>query len=265
MTEPLWTPPPGRFAESAYTRWLEWLARERGLHFHGYRDVWLWSTTEIEQFWESLHHFFELRATPHRAVLEDRTMPGARWFPGAHLNYAEHVFRNARVYSGGADHVAPRRAAHEPALLWQSELHPLATVTWSELEADVASVATSLGELGVRRGDRVCALLPNGPHAVIAFLACASIGAVWTCCSPDFGADGVTLRFGQVAPKVLIGVDGYSYNGRRIDTRGTVAALQDALPSLEHTVLVPWLDADAALPGTIAWQELLGHDVALRF
>jgi acetoacetyl-CoA synthetase len=259
MTQPTWTPPAERFAESAYTRWLGWLARERGLHFRDYREVWRWSTTEIEQFWESLLHFFELRATPHRAVLEDRTMTGARWFPGAHLNYAEHALRHSR------DAAVPQRIRDEPAIIWQSELHPLTTVTWSELEADVASVAASLTSMGVQRGDRVCALLPNGPHAVIAFLACAGIGAVWSCCSPDFGAEGVTLRFGQLAPKVLIGVDGYSYGGRRIDTRGTVAALRDALPSVQHTVLVPWLDADAALPGTVPWQELLGRDVALHF
>jgi len=245
---PLWVPPA---RETAFDRWREFVHRTRGVELHDYDDAWRWSVNEIEPFWESLLEFFDIRATPHRAVLNSRAMPGARWFDGAELNYAEQALR----HDGGA----------APALLYRSENAPLSSVSWNELRAQVASVAAALRALGVVRGDRVCAYLPNTPHAVIAFLACASIGAVWSSCAPEFGTDGVVERFAQLEPRVLLAVDGYTYAGRRYERRGAVQQLQRALPSVQHTILVPYLDADAVLPGTSSWHELLQHDVALRF
>ncbi|HEU4456651.1 MAG TPA: AMP-binding protein, partial [Longimicrobium sp.] len=177
------------------------MERERGIGFADYRAAWEWSTAEIEAFWASLWDFFQIRAArPYDAVLDGRTMPGARWFPGAALNYAEHALRHAD--------------AHGPAIIHQSELRPLAEIGWDELRRQVASVAAWLREMGVECGDRVAAYLPNIPEAVVAFLACASIGAVWSSCSPDFGAASVIDRFRQIEPKVLIAADGYAYAGK---------------------------------------------------
>jgi acetoacetyl-CoA synthetase len=248
----LWTPSAEQTRGSGFARYLAWLARERGLAFAGYADAWAWSTTEIEAFWGSLRDFFGIRTSAqHAAVLETRTMPGARWFPGARLSYADHALRH------GDD--------GQPAILFQSELRPLAEIGWGELRRQVASVAASLREMGVERGDRVAAYLPNVPEAVIAFLACASIGAVWSSSSPDFGAESVIERFRQVDPKVLIAADGYAYAGRPHDRRAVVARLMDALPSLARTVLVPYLEPAARMEGTRAWADLLGRDASLDF
>jgi acetoacetyl-CoA synthetase len=197
-----------------------------------------------------LWQFFGVRATrPYDTVLESRRMPGARWFPGAELNYAEHALREGDV--------AQRNS---PALVFQSETRPLTALARVELRAQVASVADALRELGVRRGDRVAALLPNIPEAVIAFLACASIGAVWSSCSPDFGTHGVLERFQQIEPVVLLASDGYVYNGRAHDRRAVVAELRDALTSVRHTILVPYLDPAAARASRMVnWPELLGR------
>jgi acetoacetyl-CoA synthetase len=248
----LWTPSPAQNRDSTFTRYLEWLARERGLRFTGYWDAWEWSTTEIEQFWGSLWDFFQLQAPrPYATVLEERRMPGARWFPGAELNYAEHAFR----------HAVPER----PALFFRSEIRPLTALGWEDLRGQVASVADALREMGVERGDRVAAYLPNIPEAVVAFLACASLGAVWSSCSPDFGTQGVIERFRQIEPKVLVAADGYSYAGKALDRRDTIVELQRSLPTLRHLVLVPYLDPAARVEGTRSWAELLGRDTALRF
>lgn len=247
----LWTPSAEAVRESGFARWLAWLERERGLRLGGYADAWAWSTTETEAFWGSLWDFFGIQASAsYTAVLEDRRMPGARWFPGARLNYAGHALRHADTGS--------------PAILFQSELRPLAAIGWGELRAQVASVAAALRGMGVGRGDRVAAYLPNLPEAVVAFLACASLGAVWTSCSPDFGAESVIDRFRQVEPKALIAVDGYAYAGRPHDRRAVVHRLMDALPSLAATVLVPYLDPAARMDGTRPWAELVGREAALE-
>lgn len=249
---PLWTPSAEQTHDSGFARYLAWLARERGRAFAGYADAWAWSTTEIEAFWGSLWDFFGIQSSaPYTTVLESRMMPGARWFPGARLNYAEHALRHA---DDGA-----------PAIIFQSEIRPRTEIGWNQVRAHVASVAASLRRMGVRRGDRVAAYLPNVPETVIAFLACASIGAVWTSSSPDFGAESVIERFGQVEPKVLIAVDGYAYAGKPRDRREVVARLMDALPSLAGTVLVPYLDPAARMEGTRPWAELLGRGASLEF
>ena len=154
-------------------------------------------------------------------------MPGAQWFVGAKLNYVEQVFRWNKLDT--------------PALKFQSEIRPLTEISWGELSQKVASVSTALRNMGVKCGDRVVAYLPNIPETIIAFLACASIGAVWSSCSPDFGFRSVTDRFRQIEPKVLFAVDGYQYGGKKFDCENTVATLQKSLPTLEHTILVPYL------------------------
>src|SRR5438093_16705 len=155
-------------------------------------------------------------------------MPGASWFEGAELSYAQHIFRGKRDT--------------DVAVLHASELRQLGELRWGELREQVASVAAGLRELGVERGDRVVAYLPNVPETLIAFLATASLGAVWSSCSPDFGAASVVDRFAQIEPKVLLCVDGYRYNGKDFDRMDTVAGLQREMPTLEHTVVLPYLD-----------------------
>ncbi|MEX2582766.1 MAG: acetoacetate--CoA ligase [Gemmatimonadota bacterium] len=248
---PIWTPSEGDVRDSVYTRYLEWLASERGLRFGSYAETWEWSTTELEAFWESIWDFFEIRShQPYTTVLEERRMPGARWFPGAELNYVEHVFRMA-----GSD---------RPALVYLSEDRPPAEMSWTEMERQVASLAASLREMGVERGDRVASYLPNVPAATIAFLATATIGAVWSSCSPDFGVRSVVERFQQIEPKVLFAVDGYRYGGKPHDRRAVVEDLRSALPSLRETVFLPYLDPSARLEGGLEWADLIGRDEPLR-
>jgi acetoacetyl-CoA synthetase len=248
----LWTPSEEWTRSSTFARYLEWLARERGLRFSGYREVWEWSTRDIEKFWASVWDFFEIRASqPYRTVLEERTMPGAKWFTGAELNYAEHSFRHAM--------------SDRPALYHQSEIRPLGEMSWAELHHAVASVAASLRAMGVGQGDRVAAYLPNVPEAVVAFLATASLGAVWSSCSPDFGARSVIERLQQIEPKVLIAVDGYRYAGKPHDRLAVVEELRRSLPTLEETVLLPYLDETATVEGARLWSDLLGREEPLHF
>ena len=206
-------------------RFLRRLEDERGLRFADYAELHRWSVTDLEGFWTFVRDFFGVRfATPADTVLESRTMPGARWFPGATLNYAEHALRGA----GAED--------HETAVVAHSQTREPTELTWGELREEVARARAGLRRLGVGRGDRVVAYLPNIPEAVVGFLAAASIGAVWSSCSPDFGAASVIDRFAQIEPKVLLAVDGYRYGGKDFDRRDTVAALQEAMPSLVASI-----------------------------
>ncbi|TAM75247.1 acetoacetate--CoA ligase [bacterium] len=247
----LWDPPAEFRAAANLTRYLHWLETHRDLHLGTYDELWQWSTERVEDFWTSLWEFFDVKAnTPYRSVLSSHAMPGAHWFEGTTLNYAEHVFRNATP-----DH---------PALLFQSERRALTEISWQELRREVAACAAALRGLGVKTGDRVVAYLPNIPHAVVAFLACASIGATWSSSSPDFGTPSVIDRFKQLDPTVLIAVDGYQYNGRRFDRADAVRSIREALPSLRFTIAVPYLnDNDAtyagstSIPGAIVWNDLL--------
>src|SRR5215213_7989110 len=201
----LWEPSE-EFKENVnITRYMRWLKEEKGLSFEDYSELWDWSVTETEKFWASIWEYFDVKASkPYEKVLASREMPGAEaeWFVGAELNYAEHVFRNAGV------------RPDEPAVVHQSELRPLGEVTWRELEEKVGALAAGLKELGVGRGDRVAAHVPNVPETLIAFLACASIGAIWSSTSPEFGFGAVLDRLAQVEPKVLFAVDGYRYGGK---------------------------------------------------
>jgi acetoacetyl-CoA synthetase len=235
------------------TRYMQWLAQEKGLHFQEREELWRWSVTHVEDFWASLWSFFNIQSSqPYTTVLTERKMPGAQWFPGARLNYAEHVFRNA--------------SSQQPALLFRSEREELREVSWAELKQQVTAIARSLRAMGVQPGDRVVAFLPNIPEAVMAFLACASIGAIWSSCSPDFGTNSVVDRFQQIEPKVLFAVDGYQYNGRSFDRISILKELQQSLPTLQHTILVPYLqpekDRSTELTNARLWSTCLQESQA---
>jgi acetoacetyl-CoA synthetase len=244
----LWTPSPEEVERATLTRFMRWLADRPDVEVEDYASLWRWSVERLEDFWASIWAFCEVRArSPYEQVLAERRMPGARWFTGSRLNYAEHVFARAR----GA----------EPAIVSRSETRPDTEMSWDELAAQVARAAAGLRELGVTRGDRVVAYMPNIPETVVAFLACASLGAIWSSCSPDFGARSVVDRFSQIEPKVLFAVDGYRYGGRDFDRLDTVAELQRHMPSLERTVVLPYLGrapGTATLRDAMTWGELLG-------
>jgi len=229
----LWEPGSELLTESKMAHYM----RARG--FDSYDELWRWSVDDLEGFWRSLWELYEVGPAPER-VLARAEMPGAEWFPGARLNYAEHLFRGAR---GG-----------ETAIVHASESRALAELSWDSLADQVARCAAGLRRLGVGRGDRVVAYMPNVAETVIAFLASASLGAIWSSCAPEFGTPTVVDRFAQIEPKVLIATEGYRYGGRDFDRRERVAELEAALPTLEHTVLVP-----------SGWDDLLAEPAALEF
>jgi len=243
----LWEPSEESKKNSNISRYTRWLESERDLSFGSYNELWEWSVSDLEGFWASVWEYCGVVSSkPYDEVLAKRDMPGAEWFPGAELNYAEHIFLRAR--------------AEESAIIHGSEIRPLSEMSWDELRERVAAFAAGLRSLGVGRGDRVVAYLPNVPEAVVAFLATASIGAVWSSCSPDFGASSVVDRFRQIEPKILITVDGYRYGGKDHDRMETVAGLQAEIPSLEHTVVVPYLNEapdTSGLENVAHWNELL--------
>ena len=271
--EKLWEPSREAIESSNLTRYARWLATERGVEASTYEELWRWSVENVEDFWASIWDYFGVDASPgpdgpgpdgepYRRVLAGHEMPGTRWFEGAQLNYAEHIFRG--------------KADDEVAVCHASELRPLAELTWGELRARTAEVAEGLRALGVAKGDRVAAYLPNGPEALIAFLATASLGAVWSSCSPDFGPGSVTDRFAQIEPKVLLAVDGYRYGGRDFDRLDQVAEVASQMPSLERVVVVPYLSESPDLSGLegrdgvaepMTWSQLadLGSGAELRF
>jgi len=224
----VWTPSPERIASATITRYRGWLNETRGLQLEDYAGLWQWSVEELEDFWASIWEFFEVEASePYERVLTRREMPGTEWFPGARLSYAEHVFR-------GRDEAAV-------AIRHASELRPLGEWTWGQLRAQAGAVAAALREAGVEAGDRVAAYLPNIPETVAAFLGCASIGAIWSSCAPEFGVRSVVDRFAQIEPKVLLAVDGYRYGGKDFDRSEAIAALQRELPTLRRTLALPYL------------------------
>jgi len=255
--ELIWEPSAELVERSRLTEFTRWLERERGLAFADYGELWQWSVDDLDGFWSAIWSFFEVQADGEASpVLASREMPGARWFPGTSLNYAEHVF-------AGKDD-------GETAILHASELRDLGELSWGELRGQVAATAAGLRGLGVGRGDRVVAYVPNIPEAIVAFLATASIGAVWSSCSPDFGPASVVDRFAQIEPKVLFAVDGYRYGGRDFDRLETVARLQAAMPSLERTIVLPYLSEDpglSSLSEAMRWEDLLaaGKGAELSF
>jgi acetoacetyl-CoA synthetase len=247
----LWEPSK-EFKENArISAYMKWLAAEKDLDFRDYNDLWEWSVTDLEGFWASVWEYCGVEASePYEAVLAKREMPGAEWFPGARLNYAENILKNAE---GRLD---------EPAIMHQSEVRSLDNVTWGELRNGTAALAAGLRAMGVERGDRVAAYLPNISEAVIGLLACASIGAVWSSCSPDFGAGSVVDRMEQIEPKVLLAADGYRYGGKDYDRTEVVARLQQEIPSIQKTVLLPYVAEDpdtSPLENVVMWDDLLSE------
>ncbi|HVA91632.1 MAG TPA: acetoacetate--CoA ligase [Chloroflexota bacterium] len=243
----LWEPPAALRDHSRMTEYMQWLARFRGAQFSDYEALRQWSVGHIAGFWSSIWDFFGIQSpSPHAEVLVGHEMPGARWFPGATLNYAEQVFRQSTPL--------------HPALIFQAEGLPVEALSWAELESSVAAVAAALRAMGIRSGDRVAAYLPNCPQAVIAFLACASLGAIWSSCSPDMGGASVVDRFRQIEPRILFAVDGYRYGGKRFDRMAMVAELRASLPCIEQVVLIPYLETNVglgAVEGDVLWSDLV--------
>jgi acetoacetyl-CoA synthetase len=249
----LWTPPDDVRARTRMGRFMDWLEERRGLHFGGYQDLWRWSVDDLSGFWSAVWDYFEVVAhSPFHDVLADPSMPGATWFTGATLNYAEHALRAEGPATAIWSHSQSRRPVE---------------LTADQLRDQVAAVRAGLIGLGVTPGDRVAAYLPNVSETVVAFLAVASLGAVWSSCAPEFGTRSVVDRFQQIGPKVLLAVDGYRYGDRAVDRTAEVRAIGDAIESLVATVVLPYLAADAGAgttrgpgatrtPGAMSWAEL---------
>ena len=256
----VWTPPADIREHSRIGDYLRYLERERGLSFDDYHALWQWSVSDLSGFWGSIWDYFgvgdQLRDRAIRdadgagrpaydAVLGSDTMPGARWFTGARLNYAEHMLRNLPE-SG-------------PVVLGRSQTRAPVDLTAAELRAAVARTRAGLQGLGVGRGDRVAAYLPNIPEALVLLLATASLGAVFSSCAPEFGTRSVVDRWSQIEPTVLVAVDGYRYGAKEVDRTGEVAAIRAALPKLQHVVVLAYLSAEraAGIPDALAWDDLL--------
>jgi acetoacetyl-CoA synthetase len=246
----LWSPTADAREHSELARYLAWL--DRG--FAGYDELWQWSVSDLDAFWASIWDYFGVRAhTPYERVLGRREMPGAEWFPGARLNYAEHMLGDDGDL--GASAVVARSQSRGPFEL-----------TFGDLREQVARARAGLQQLGVTEGDRVVAYLPNIPETLVAFLATASLGAIWSTCPPEFGVRSVVDRLGQLEPSVLLAVAGYRFGDKTVDRRNHVAGIRERLPSLRAVVHVPLLGgADDELPGTHSWDELLRDEGPLEF
>jgi acetoacetyl-CoA synthetase len=255
---PLWKPSAEMVDGARMTAFMKWAAERHGRELADYPALWEWSVGEIEEFWGDIWEYCGVRASaPYERVLESREMPGASWFTGARLNYAENMLMRDRDPG-------------QPAVLHASELRPLAELSWGELSEQVAALAEGLRLLGVRRGDRVAAYMPNIPETLVAFLASASIGAIWSCAAPEFGARSVIDRFAQIEPKALFVVDGYRHGGKDFDRTDALRTIAESLPTLAHTVMLPYLSDQASvseLPGGMTWTELMesGAGAAPRF
>ena len=231
----------------------DWLRETRGLAFDSYDALWRWSVTELDAFWQSIWDYARIESpTPHTAVLAESRMPGARWFPGAQVNYAREVLR----------HVDAAHAAGMPAILSDNELGQVREMSWPEMRRQVASVALTLKSLGVKRGDRVAAYMPNVPETMVAVLACSSIGAIWSVCAPDMGTAAVADRFRQIEPKVLIAVDGVHYGGKPLDRSAVLRELRGQLPSVQKLLLVKSPYAADAVPHDVEWTQAIARDDA---
>jgi acetoacetyl-CoA synthetase len=252
--ELLWEPPPDARRNSEVGRFLDWLSTSRGRRLDRYDDLWRWSVEDLEGFWAAIWDFYGVRAhTPYERVLGAPDMPGARWFAGARLNYAEHMV--------GAEEDAGR-----VAVVAHGQTRAPIELTFGELREQVARARAGLRRLGVGPGDRVVAYLPNIPETLVAFLATASLGGIWATCAPEFGARAVIDRFAQVQPKVLLAVAGYRYGERDVDRRAEVAEIREALPTVAHVVHVPYRGgAGDALPGAVGWERLLSEPAPLAF
>src|ERR1035437_7608107 len=233
--QPLWRPTAEQREQSDLARFMRWAGDRHGREFADYEELWRWSVDELADFWADIWDYCGVRASKgYERVLGSHEMPGTSWFAGAELNFAENMLL--------AD-----RDPDAVAVLHCSELRELGEITWGELSADVAAAAAGLRSLGVERGDRVGAYMPNIPETLVAFLAVASIGAVWSSAAPEFGARSVIDRFAQIEPKVLLAVDGYRHGGKDFDRGAIVAGILAELPTVEHTVVLGYLAPDGDL------------------
>jgi acetoacetyl-CoA synthetase len=247
----LWSPPADLADTTEIGRFMSWLAIERAREVGSYEELWRWSVSDLEGFWGAIADFFAIRfRAPYERVLADRTMPGAPWFQGGRLNYAEHLL--------GTEDDRDRIA-----VVARSQTRPPIELTFGELREQVGRVRAGLQRLGVGPGDRVAAYLPNIPETLIAFIATASLGAIWAACAPEFGARSVIDRFAQIEPRVLLAVGGYGYRDRYVDRRAEVAAIRARLTRLEHVVSIPY--GDAELPDTLGWVQLRAEPAPLEF
>ncbi|OQO90878.1 acetoacetate--CoA ligase [Saccharomonospora piscinae] len=248
--EKLWRPTAEQVERSRIADFRRWLRDERGVAVADYDELWSFSVESMPEFWGAVADYFPVRwHTPPAEVLADDAMPGARWFPGGTLNYAEHALRPTAAAAKGDD---------DPAVVFEREDGAGRTMTYGRLRAEVGAARAALRELGVGKGDRVVALAPNCPQTLVAFLAAASLGAVWSSCSPDFGVRAVADRFTQIEPTVFLAVNGYVYNGRSFDVRPTIEQLRSQLPSLAATVVVDY-EGGGRVPGTLDWDTLLAQ------
>ena len=247
----LWTPPADLAATTEIGRFMSWLANHRGRECGSYDELWRWSVSDLEGFWSALWEFYGLRAhAPYERVLGSRTMPGAEWFPGARLNYAEHLL--------GIEEDRDR-----VAVLAHSQTRPPLELTFGQLREQVARARAGLRRLGVGPADRVVAYMPNIPETVVAFAATASLGAMWAVCPPEFGARSVVDRFAQLEPRVMLCVGGYGYRDHYFDRRSELESIRAALPTVEHVVWVPY--GEASVPQALSWDELLLEAAPLEF
>lgn len=244
----LWTPPADVRSSSRVGAYLSWLSSTRGLTFADYASLWQWSVDSLEDFWASLWEYFAVGGS-YSSVLTSRSMPGASWFPGASLNYAEYLLRSL--------------PADSVVVVGESDSRASVSLTGSELRAAVAACRAGLVRLGVGRGDRVAAYLPNIPETLVLMLATASLGAVFSSCAPEFGTRSVVDRWSQISPKVLVAVDGYRYGDKPVDRTAEVSAIRAALPSLAAVVTVPYLGS--GVPDALTWSSLLSSSEPMAF
>lgn len=242
----LWRPSQARVEDANITRFTGWLNKRFGLSLEGYQDLWQWSIDDYETFWGAIYDYFSVSlATPAGPVLAAIGMPGARWFPEARVNFAEHLLRGERD--------------DKVAVYFESELYPARTLTWGDLRSQVVSLARYLKTQGIQPGDRVCGYLPTTPEALVGLLASAAIGAIWSCCSPDFGSQSVLERFEQIQPKALIAVDSYRFGGKDYDRHAEIEAIRSALPSLEAFVYLPALPGKPVPGGAVTWEDAIAE------
>jgi acetoacetyl-CoA synthetase len=251
----LWSPPADGRRTSRVGRYLDWLAAERGLELDTYDQLWQWSVDDLAGFWSSIWECAGIGPSqPAAQVLPERGMPGARWFPDARLNWAERALR------------LESRLPDDAVMISRSQTRERRELTVSQLRDQVARTRAGLQRLGVHRGDRVAAFVPNIPEAMIGLLATASLGAIWTSCAPEFGVRSVVDRFSQVEPTILLTIDGYRYGQRTVERADEVAAIRAALPALRATVALDYLHpGERHIPDAISWDELTAEPAQLSF
>lgn len=251
----LWEPTEDEKKKANLTRFIQWVNEKYDVSLKSYDDLWRWSVAEGPSYWEAIWRYFNVvHSKAYSTIRTDASMIETEWFIGAELNYAENAFRNAK--------------SNKIAIYEKSEIRSLRTMTWQQLEEQVAAVSSYLRDIGVQKGDRVAAYLPNFSETIVAFLATASVGAIWSACPPEFGISSTLSRFQQIEPKVLFTVDGYKYNGSGYDKSEDVQQIISEIPSIEHTIIVPYLKDDpqiSSVPNPIRWEEVLQVEGTLSF